>query len=379
MTDTRRHCATCLVVLLLALCLSAIVSTAQQPLPLRSRKGTPLSDVIKNARKDVPVIVEKDQSPPLNVNPPQGTRQLEWMTSLVPLVMVIRIDALDPILRPPDEDWVTTTVRARVEEIVKKRGEAPLSVGDSIQFTQDGGDITINGVRVLARVPWSDNFQLGGRYLVFADYVGTDVRVDPQSSYQVDAQDALRALARQGISTTETNVSLATALSRIRGAASRGVPVGSVADPAPPPPDLATVVQRAQLIVDGEVLTVADRSVSGSIVADLVLRTFEVIKDDGRDHGTGQITVAVSRVRERRADGSPVRLEPVPWSVGMRLILFLVYSDKFAAYGPFGGTSFEVRNNVVIVPSNLSHMSALGGRSSIPLSELVALVKRGGR
>jgi hypothetical protein len=51
---------------------------AQQERPLISRKGTPLSEIVKLAdRAPEVVVIEKDQSPPLFIEPPAGTRQLD--------------------------------------------------------------------------------------------------------------------------------------------------------------------------------------------------------------------------------------------------------------------------------------------------------------
>jgi len=184
--------------------------------PLTSRKGIPLSEIIKNGPKDVPVVVEKDQPSPLFVHPPEGTGQLEWIASGVPFVLIIRIEGMTPMLTS-QRDWVTTTVRARVEQIIKKRSEAPLAVGQVIQFSQDGGEITLDGVRVKARVPWTESFQPGARYLVFAEYLGTpDLHISPNTSYEIDAHDTLKALALEGPATAETNLPLSSALTRIR-------------------------------------------------------------------------------------------------------------------------------------------------------------------
>src|SRR4026208_778775 len=89
-----------------ALSVTALSQTSQSPKSLTSRKGVPLAELIRREpRAVVPsatvgqppsVAVVKDQKPPLGVLPPPGMRQLEWITSLVPVVVVVEIERSEP-------------------------------------------------------------------------------------------------------------------------------------------------------------------------------------------------------------------------------------------------------------------------------------------
>jgi hypothetical protein len=158
-----------------------------------------------------------------------------------------------------------------------------------------------------------------------------------------------------------------------------GQPVSTTFDAPPPPPDLATLVQRTPLIIEGVVLSESHRTLaSGSEVADFRVRVVEVVKGDGRELPLGEITVSISRIAEKRADGT-VRFERAPWSIGTRSIFFLKYWEGAAAYSPFGGISLEVKNQSVAIPANLSHMPSFAGRDSFSRQSLIDLLKRGGR
>jgi hypothetical protein len=159
-----------------------------------------------------------------------------------------------------------------------------------------------------------------------------------------------------------------------------GRPEGSISDPPLPPPDLTTLVQRTPFIIDGEVLSESHRTLAtGSQALDFAVRIVEILKDDGRDRRTSDITVSVSRVTHLRRDGSAVRLASPPWSTNTRGIFFLSHWDDANAYSPMGGVFLEIKNESIAVPANLSHMSGFSGGGSIPRQNLIDLLKRGGR
>ena len=94
-----------------------------------------------------------------------------------------------------------------------------------------------------------------------------------------------------------------------------GRPEGSISDPPPPPPDLTTLVQRTPFIIDSEVLSQSERTLaSGSQVLDFAVQIVEIVKDDGRDRRTPEITVSMPGVTHVRRDGTAVQLASPPWS-----------------------------------------------------------------
>lgn len=211
-----------------ALALSACGTHAavrrQTPVPgpeqprVQSRRGTPLASLVKPGQSTL--VVEKDQSPPLAVEPPPGVGQLEWLTSLAPVVLIVQVEKIVPALTPAG-DWIESTVHAPVEEVLKS-APLTLSPGPAIRFRQDGGRMRIAGTDVRAVLPWTDSFEAGERYLIFAEAVsGPDVfTVNPAASYLISQSGlTLVPLARQGKITSQRGVSLKAATDRIRGAA----------------------------------------------------------------------------------------------------------------------------------------------------------------
>jgi len=184
---------------------------------IRSRRGVPLVALV-GPGSGAEVVVEKDQAPPLFIEPPSSADRLQWMAKQTPYVLVVSVEAAITSLTP-DRDWVETTVLMRVEEVLK-HADVPVERGQTITFVQDGGNITLGQTVVRARVSWADNFEQGARYLVFADGPvdgSTDWRVIPKGSYKIGFDSSLESLATDPRARTEeAGTNLASALNRIR-------------------------------------------------------------------------------------------------------------------------------------------------------------------
>lgn len=194
------------------------IRDVKQEKPTLHRVGSPLADLIPPGQKEI--TVQKDQSPPGIVQPPAGMGQLEWMTSVSNAVFVIRVSGLSPRLTP-QRDWITTTVAAEIESIIKISAAADVRIGSAISFEQDGGDLAINGTSVHARLHWTDPFNTGKRYLIFAGRSGDTWQVSSAVAYEIDSDDRLAPLGRGDAPVTqgarsERAVQLSTALARIR-------------------------------------------------------------------------------------------------------------------------------------------------------------------
>jgi hypothetical protein len=208
-------------VLLGGLVLAAVQSrgTGSQDQTIRSRKGTPLQALIPSGVTTV--TIEKDQTPSLSVDPPPGMNQLEWITSLSPFVFVLRVESVMPQLTP-DGDWITSTVNARIEDVLRSPVNQPHLAGDTIEFIQEGGDMTIAGTVVHAVVSWTYAFQASERYLVFAKLTSSSQWIVSDSdSYKITSLGRIVSLGRESSKATtaarsESNVALAEAIARIR-------------------------------------------------------------------------------------------------------------------------------------------------------------------
>ena len=183
-----------------------------------SQKDRPLEQLIRPGQRLL--VVEKDQSPPLTIQPPSPTTgQLEWFAKRTPLVLVIRVHSVVPKLTPTG-DWIQSTVHATVEKALKSTSEV-VSPGQAFRFSQDGGEMIIRGTTVRAVLPYANLFEAGQRYLVFTEpSKGNDTYlIEPVLSLLLAGPESrLMPLAHEGSMLTERGVTLATALDRINAA-----------------------------------------------------------------------------------------------------------------------------------------------------------------
>jgi hypothetical protein len=204
--------------------LAGEVASQEPPLvqaPVFHRHGVPLAEVVNKARRLGPVVVVTKDTPNGAglVRPPSPMRQLEWMTSLVPVVVIARIETVTPGLTPA-RDWVVSQVQATVLEVLKKPDGDSLAVGSRLDFAQDGGELVLDGISVRTRVPYSHPHEAGRRYLLFVDPARpVDTRVYEPTSYLITESNELRSLATSNTdeaARSETGVALADAIRRIR-------------------------------------------------------------------------------------------------------------------------------------------------------------------
>jgi len=203
--------------------LTALLGAQQVATPgdavLVNRRGVPLSQLLlSDSRAKGPVVVVQKDGPTTAglVSPPLGMGQLEWMASIVPDVLVIRVEQVAPRLTT-EQDWIVSDVKAIVETVVKQPSTEPFGIGETITFVQDGGELPIAGRLVRAIVPYADSLAAGNRYLLFANRL-TDgaLNVYEPTNYLIDSQSHLHSLAKgDRWPNSENGVTLAEALRRI--------------------------------------------------------------------------------------------------------------------------------------------------------------------
>jgi hypothetical protein len=214
-----RHVAFLIVASALAVVIVAAqagqASSTQSPYRAMHRKDHPLAELIKPGTDAL--TVEKDQFPPMLIDPPKGVSELEWLTKIAPAAAIVTVDAVSSHLTPT-KDWIESEVHGTVDQLLKY--DPSLTQGHAMTFAEDGGQMTINGTKVTAVLYYADGFQPHRRYLVFPSPTATTdtVIVNPMVSYLIDPTDHLIPLATEGRATSERGVSLDTAISRIKAA-----------------------------------------------------------------------------------------------------------------------------------------------------------------
>jgi len=186
-----------------------------RPGAIPRRPHTPLTDLLKPGQKEL--IVEKHDGQGLTGRGPAGMSQLEWLTSVSPYVFVMRVSDLKP--RYVDENsWLETTVTAQADAVLKDSPAYPIDVTRPLEFEHDGGVIVAQGATIRAELGWADQFERGGRYLVFAGWAEQRWVISAGAAYRIGPQEELKSLGRHARdpNKTEDGVALLQAIARIR-------------------------------------------------------------------------------------------------------------------------------------------------------------------
>ena len=150
-------------VLLLFAGLTVSVALALNDRQITLKKGEPIEERILPT--DQQLLVVADTDPPLEVSPPDGTTEVQWLTQLSPIVAIIEVKQLKPWLTE-DRDWIKSTVTAEVIEVIK----GDLTTGQTVTFDVDGGEMMIKGTKVRGEVSWKKSFRKNAQYLVFTGW-----------------------------------------------------------------------------------------------------------------------------------------------------------------------------------------------------------------
>ena len=140
--------------------------------------------------------------------PPVGGSQLEWLAKESQIILVVRVERIDPVLIhrdwewherevPAEEaNWIVSRVGIRVDEIVKGAEALGSAVGDRLSLKEEGGSAMIRGRLVEAVYPWEMPMAPGKRYLLCGNmFNGRFVNAD---GYAESSTALLMALRQQG-------------------------------------------------------------------------------------------------------------------------------------------------------------------------------------
>jgi hypothetical protein len=185
---------------------------------VQSRKGVPLQALGQGTEREL--VVEKDVSPPLSVLPPAGMSELEWLTSISDVALMVRVQAIASD-RTDDQDWITSQVSAVVLDVLKAPVERDVQPGASVTFVQDGGSMVINGRLIRAQLPYARGFAVGRTYLLFGTLgeKAGELVVGAESTFEVQAKTRLASLKTRGAPSATSELPVDIALQRVRAAA----------------------------------------------------------------------------------------------------------------------------------------------------------------
>lgn len=202
--------------------LASVASLAQQPLwqlaPAVAEQSLPLKEeapVRPGARMkrfdsekkiidrfdasagDRDVVVERWENDGESVGPPPGVSDVAWRTIYSPVVMIVRVTAIEGYLAE-DGMWIESRMTGTVTQLLKNATPANLELNSPVFFTASGGTITTgsHSIEALPRTARGRDkqFRKNGDYLIFTVKRPGDVLfAHPHASYEIVGKQ-LRAL-----------------------------------------------------------------------------------------------------------------------------------------------------------------------------------------
>lgn len=176
--------------------------------------GRRISSLLSSRDKHVTIV--SDLPPPLLVDPPPGVSLAAWQTEQYQVVAVVRVIERVSSMTS-GADWIMTTVKADVSELLKNATGRELP--RPVSFLEPGGRSLVDGVTVTAVVPWLRSFQLDRDYLVFG-VVNDDgsLVVPTQDAYELAPEGftRMRNIPSMGRDSIESNTSIDEVLTAIR-------------------------------------------------------------------------------------------------------------------------------------------------------------------
>lgn len=166
---------------------------AYQP---RFRPGVP---ILSQVRPDERVVEILEDAPPDVGITPDAEEEVEALTRMSDAVAIVRVvdkrSAFTTQNSPPYRvpgDWINSIVVARVLTVLKDPG-ARLAEGGSVSFPEDGGELVVDGRRLIARNSYEVPTRVGQTYLT-CFWLNDDAlqSLGPSWTFQVDGQKLQR-------------------------------------------------------------------------------------------------------------------------------------------------------------------------------------------
>jgi len=97
----------------------------------------------------------------------------------------------------PNEDWIETSVKMKILQVLKSTGRRSFHVGQEVSIMEPGGSLDLEGRQIDAIVKWARRFEVGKEYLIFASLSSAnDLVIGAGSSYEIGPGGSLRWLLK---------------------------------------------------------------------------------------------------------------------------------------------------------------------------------------
>ena len=164
-------------------------SPHQRPPREITPNGQPLADRVKP--DDTDVTISGRFSRPMKVHAPAGTSPVVWeLNGMSALVVKLRPSASELTEKG---DWISTKWSGDITQVLRLAPGHPFSVGGTVQFVHQTGDIQIGKASVHARYSWARDLKPGESYLMFVnwDVANSIAVVGPGTEYRILSDGSL--------------------------------------------------------------------------------------------------------------------------------------------------------------------------------------------
>lgn len=160
---------------------------------VQRQKGIPIASLLEPGETRLVIVLNRSVH---LADPPPGMSEVEWITQLADVVMRVRVESRESKLTP-DQDWIKTSVRTKILQVLKPTGRRSFDVGQEASFLEEGGSLDLQGRQIDAIIEWADRFEVGKEYLIFAMLdSANDLLVGASSSYEIVSGTAFRSLSK---------------------------------------------------------------------------------------------------------------------------------------------------------------------------------------
>jgi hypothetical protein len=160
-------------------------------------------DIVQTLRDQPPAVhtlgVQGGLSPPFASAPGADAEvELETFVRTSRLIARIRVVKKSPVLKA-DRSWIDSTVHVIVLETIKTSDEPTLAVGQTMAFTEIGGELREDGKRIVAFLHWARPTRIDHEYLVFWSHniLGDGMTLNPTSTFERQGSHWVRLHSRE--------------------------------------------------------------------------------------------------------------------------------------------------------------------------------------
>lgn len=160
-------------------------------------RGQRLTDQLRPTDEALEVVDEPRYGtppPPAPAgDPDHGKSRLQRLCEITPVILTVHVRSQQSALTPSG-DWVQTTIRGEIVEVLKNTLSKSLSAGDEVALSGTGGEVIVGRQKIRAYDRGTSPWRYNSTYLVFAQSLQGDVYSAHNTGWLLDQGDFFASL-----------------------------------------------------------------------------------------------------------------------------------------------------------------------------------------